>query len=136
MAGNDRPIAIRADYRERPSGIPALLAAEASLAVTLEQLPLGDYILSSRLVIERKTVADFAQSILDKRLFGQSEALAEAFAQVVFLIEGGSLYEGGRLHPNALRGALSYLTVLQGHTVLRSESAEDSARVDRHHGAP
>jgi len=126
MPSGDGPIIIRVDHRERASGIPELLAAIPRVEMTLESLPLGDYVLAPDLVVERKTVADFAQSILDKRLFTQAEALGEAFDKVVYLIQGASLYEGSRLHPNALRGALSYLGVLQGHTLLRTDNAEDS----------
>jgi len=127
MPSGDGPIIIRVDHRERASGIPQLLAAMPRVEITIESLPLGDYLLGTGLVVERKTVADFAQSILDKRLFAQAEALGEAFHKVVYLVEGASLYEGGRLHPNALRGALSYLGVLQGHTLLRTDDPEDSA---------
>lgn len=52
---------ILADYRERRSTLPSLL--EDSFNVTLAQLPVGDYVLP-HIVIERKRLDDFAQSII------------------------------------------------------------------------
>ena len=127
MFAKGEPILIRVDQRERASGVPERLAAIENVTIEVEQLELADYILSPRLAVERKSTDDLIASILDKRLFAQSEQLREAFEQVIYLIEGPSLYAAGRLHPNAIRGALSYLAVLQGHTILRSEDVDDSA---------
>lgn len=120
-------VLIRADHREVAGGVPEMLSALEGVSVRVEQLDVADYVLSERLAVERKTAADFAASIVDRRLFAQVERLQERYARVVYLIEGGGLYEGHTLHPNAVRGALSFLAVLSGATVLRSEGPEDSA---------
>jgi DNA gyrase subunit B len=49
-------VTILFDHRETRSGVPAALTA-AGIAVAPEQLPAGDYIVSDRLVVERKTGA-------------------------------------------------------------------------------
>ncbi|MFH1084387.1 MAG: ERCC4 domain-containing protein [Chloroflexota bacterium] len=121
------PVLIRMDHREAVSGITEHLRALGWVTVQVEALELGDYILGPRVAVERKTAADLAASILDKRLFSQAERLSAAYERPIYLIEGPGLYDASHLHPNAIRGALSYLIVLAGITVLRSESAEDSA---------
>lgn len=121
------PVTIRADHREVAGGVPGLLAAVEGVTVVLEQLDVADYVLSARLAVERKTIPDFAASIVDRRLFGQVERLGRRYERVVYLIEGAGLYEEHNLHPNAVRGALSYLAVLSGATIVHSEGPEDSA---------
>jgi len=122
-----KTITIHVDHREAASGIPEQLSQVKNVELVIEQLPLGDYVLSPQLAVERKSAADLAASILDRRLFSQCEQLTETFERVIYLIEGASLYKASNLHPNALRGAISYLTVLAGVTILRSETVEDSA---------
>lgn len=120
-------VLIRVDHREVGSGVPECLGGLEWVRLQIEQLDLADYVLSPRVAVERKSAGDFVASILDRRLFAQAEQLKEAYEQVVYLVEGQSLYEGRNVHPNAIRGALSYLAILGGYSVLRSESPEDSA---------
>src|SRR4051794_11288641 len=89
------------DHRERRSGIPAALQ-KAGIDVAVEQLPVGDYILSDRLVVERKTGADLAASIKDRRLFDQVERLEEAYPAVVLIVEGTPIH----ISEASWRGAL------------------------------
>ena len=127
MSPAPEPILIRADHREIGSGVPEALAEMEGVRLLVEQLPLGDYVLSQRAVVERKSAADLAASILDRRLFAQADQLVRACALVVYLIEGEGLYAASHLHPNAIRGALSYLVMLGGVSVLRAVDAADSA---------
>ena len=125
MGQSETGIVIQVDHREVASGLPALLE-ELGVRVEVQQLQVADYVLSSRVAVERKSAADFASSIIDRRLFNQVEEL-EAYDLVIFLVEGPALYEVTNVHPNAIRGALSYLVVLEGMSLLRTENAEDSA---------
>lgn len=118
---------ILVDHRELGSGVPEALRELRSVEVAVETLNLGDYVLSPKVVVERKSASDFCASILDKRLFAQAAQYTHAYERVVFLVEGPSLYEVSNLHPNAIRGALSYLVVLGGVTLLPSEDPRDSA---------
>jgi hypothetical protein len=91
-------VTILFDHRETRSGVPAALEA-AGIAVAPEQLPAGDYIVSDRLVVERKTGADLAASIKNRRLFEQVERLSAAFSAVVLVVEGEPIHmprEAGR----------------------------------------
>jgi len=78
---------IYVDVREEKSGIPRLLE-EAGLLVVRKQLPMGDYLISDTVVIERKTAYDFARSLFDGRLFEQARRLAESYPLVFYIVEG------------------------------------------------
>jgi ERCC4-type nuclease len=94
--------------------------------VQRKMLLMGDFVVSDRIVIEKKTVRDFVQSITDKRLFTQLRAMKDNFEKPLLLIEGeASLY--GQLHPNTIRGALSAITVDFGIPILWTKDLADTA---------
>ena len=80
-------IRIYADVREDPSGIPSLLES-SGLLVIRRSLPIGDYVISDDVVIERKTARDFLKSLFDGRLFDQASRAVEAYDNLVYVIEG------------------------------------------------
>lgn len=127
MPNPREPVLIQVDHREVGSGVVEALRALDGMNVEVLQLELADYILAPQVVVERKSAADLAASIVDRRLFAQVRQLTPVFERVIYLIEGASLYQGSRLHPNAIRGALSYLVVLAGVSIMRTESPEDTA---------
>jgi Fanconi anemia group M protein len=102
----DRKPRILADAREPDSVCDCLEAQGAE--IEMRQLGLGDYVLSERLVAERKTRADFESSIFDGRLFSQAADLCKAYQRVVVIVEGEALSES-RLSKGALLGAYSSL---------------------------
>ena len=64
------PLRIIVDDRERADGkVLAALAARDDVTVEIARLEVGDYRVERRVVVERKTVADFAASLIDGRLF-------------------------------------------------------------------
>ena len=95
-----------ADNREPDSVCDSLEALGAE--VEMRQLEIGDYILSDRLVVERKTRADFEASIFDGRLFSQVSGLCAALPRVVVIVEGDAPDES-RLSRKALLGAYAAL---------------------------
>ena len=108
------------DHRERHSPVPAALV-RAGIEVDLTDLPVGDYVLSPDLAVERKGPSDLGASIRDGRLFDQAERLQAVFPQAVLLLEGEP-----RIAEDAWRGAVCRL-VEDGFTVLHSLDTEDSA---------
>ncbi len=72
------------------------------------RLLVGDFILSERVCVERKTAADFESSIIDGRLFNQAGELKNHFESPLVALVGD---EFQRIHPKALRGAFIALTV-------------------------
>ena len=97
---------IAVDNREPDEVCDALEGLGAE--IELRQLSLGDYQLSDRLIVERKTRADFESSIIDGRLFSQVPDLCAAVPRVVLIVEG-SPDSDSRLSRAALLGAYSSL---------------------------
>ena len=121
------------DQRELDSTIARDLSTRDDLGVRLETLAVGDYVLSDRVAVERKTIADFLDSLLaeeDRSLFEQVGDLVRHYDRPVLLVEGeGDLYAERNVHPNAIRGALASLAVDFGASVLRSRDATDTAEL-------
>lgn len=117
------PVRIVVDHRE-PEEIDALLRQAPNVVVERAALALGDYVLADgKVIVERKSVADFEASVIedDKRLFNQAERLGfEAGVLGVVLIEGDLYGRAARMLPQQISGALSYLAVIKGLSILPS----------------
>ncbi|QCS44192.1 DEAD/DEAH box helicase [Natrinema versiforme] len=121
-------VEIVADQREMDANIARDLSRREEIDVRLETLDVGDYVLSDRVVVERKSVADFVDSLVggDRSVFEQVGAMARHYSRPIVVVEGEGLYEQRDIHPNAVRGALSSLAVDFGASVLRTESEDDT----------
>jgi Fanconi anemia group M protein len=122
-------VEVVADQRELDSHIARDLSTREGVETRLETLAVGDYVLSDRVVVERKTVEDFLDTLLgeDRSLFQQVGDAARFYARPVVVIEGERLYEARNVHPNAVRGALASLAVDFGASVLRTDDPDDTA---------
>ena len=58
------------------------------LEVTVEELPIGDYIFNDKVVFEFKKVPDFIASIQDNRVFNQAISQAEEYPYHFVIIQG------------------------------------------------
>lgn len=58
------------------------------IEIERETLPVGDYLISDRVCIERKTISDFEGCIVSGRLFEQIKRLTDAYSSPIILIEG------------------------------------------------
>lgn len=101
------------DTRESNSRVPKLLK-ERGARLNPVELEVGDYILSNRLVVERKTYSDFINSILDGRLFqsispGQNSQLTKLAQQklplLILELESDTIEK--QIHLNSIMGAIS-----------------------------
>ncbi len=117
-------VTIVADTREEV--VPDILESEGDVRVVRRALPVGDYVLSDRVVVERKAGKDFERSIIDGRLFSQAKALSETYMRPVIIVEGEM---GMKLHPNALRGALASLAIDYGISVIFTDSPLETAHL-------
>lgn len=86
LSKNSRQRSIVLDTRELRGSIPMALFARGIkiVPVTLE---VGDFILTPRTAVERKTVPDLYGSFASGRLFNQAEALSRHYANPCLLIE-------------------------------------------------
>jgi ERCC4-type nuclease len=125
------PLHIVVDDRERADGrVLAALAARDDAAVEVARLKVGDYRVERRVVVERKTAADFAASLIDGRLFPQAAALALAPERAVLILEGcGQDWRDTGVRREALQGALITIGVFFGVAVVHSDAPEETARL-------
>ncbi len=56
--------------------------------VDVKALPIGDFVLSTDVVVERKTAEDFVKSVIDGRLFSQLVSMREAYTRPLLILEG------------------------------------------------
>lgn len=119
-------VRIKADYREKGSALLKELLSQ-NVEIDLEQLPVGDYHISGDVVVEFKTVGDFVDSILDGRILSQARDLKQ-YKKPVIIVQGDEdLYSQRRIHPNAVRGMISALTINFGIPIIRCLNPKDSA---------
>lgn len=122
---------LRVDCSERNAELLALARQCEDFNVRIERLTIGDYWIDDGAVIERKTYADFATSLVDGRLFPQAAALARSPHRPVILLEGPKPAEMPHVHPHSLKGALVSLAVMWRLPVVHARDAEDSLRILR-----
>lgn len=95
------------DDRELKSAVVKDLFRKG-VALKPVRLETGDFIVSSRVAVERKDAKDFEASIIDGRLFVQAGHLKNAFESPLLALVGSNFE---RIQPKALRGAFMSLAV-------------------------
>jgi len=118
--------AIIADYRESPSGIPALLT-QYGAEVTVAQLKTGDYTINNEIAVERKSAEDFIHSLVSGRLFTQCARLRKTTLRPLLLLEGNPYQTRHQIDHRAVRGALLSISVSWYIPVIYSKNQKDSA---------
>ena len=120
---------ILADSRETKSQILKKLKDDGYIIKT-EQLDVGDYIISDKIAIERKTPEDFINSILDKRIFSQIKKLRENFSSPLLVIEGEEdIYSIRKIHPNAILGTLASITLNYHVPIIYTKNGIETANL-------
>lgn len=97
------------------------------ILITQETLSIGDFIISDRTAIERKTIEDFVASIIDGRLFEQISNLKSAYEMPILLIEGESFQTSRNIAPEAVMGAVASVIVDFGVPVVWTRSPSETA---------
>ncbi len=127
---DDDTVEIVVDQRELNSTIARDLSTREGIETRLETLEVGDYVCSDRVVVERKSVTDFVDTLVggERSMFEQVGEMASHYARPVVIVEGeGDLYEERNVHPNAIRGALASLAIDFDASVLRTTDSSDTA---------
>jgi len=118
-------VRIIADYREKGSNVLKELLDNVNLS--LEKLAIGDYLLSSKVAVEFKTIPDFVDSIIDGRLLSQLKELKK-YERPLLIIEGtDDIYSVRKIHPNSIRGMIATITVSYGIPIIQTRNAKDTA---------
>jgi Fanconi anemia group M protein len=121
-------IEIIVDNRERASQVLRNLS-KMGFKIHFKQLQIADYVLSSRVGVERKIVTDFLQSLIDGRLLDQVIDLKTKYQKPLLLIEGEDLYGRRALHPEAIRGVLMAISITLGVPIQWTKNEEETAQL-------
>jgi len=127
--GEGETVEIVVDQRELDASIARDLSTREGVETRLETLAVGDYVLSDRVVVERKAVPDFLETLTggDRRLFEQLGGAARHYGRPVVVIEGEDLYGRRNIHPKAIHGALASMAVDFGASVMQTGGEEETA---------
>lgn len=140
---------IKIDMREREliEEVNKLLPNYEGIEIKIENLPLGDMILSSDdkdfIILERKTVADLSASIKDGRYEEQSfrlNGLSHPNHNIIYIIEGAinssteSKFRGNfkfkakeTINPTTIYSAMFSLNFFKGFSVFRTFGLDETA---------
>jgi len=101
---------------------------DLGISVRTAQLVSADYLVSGKVGVELKKVADFVNSIVDGRLLGQVKDLKNNFDKAVVIIEGEEdIYSVRNVHANAIRGMLASIVLDFSVPVLYTKNPRDTA---------
>lgn len=121
--------AITVDDRETSSRVTVRLH-ELGASIALQRLEFGDYAIGDRILVERKTVQDFMDTLIERDLFGQIRAMADVVPRPILILEGEEdLYKVRNINPNAVRGTLAAITVDMNVTLFHTKDADDTAEL-------
>ena len=127
---NAGPVTIIADDREQKSGVVDSLREINNVHIIVKRLSVGDYLAQHRLLFERKTLKDFAVSLVDGRLFKQTIRLANTNYKSILILEGtGKDLIETSVRREAIQGALINISLILGIPVLRSINPHETARL-------
>lgn len=114
------------DSRERNQALLDRLC-ENGICIDNKTIPIGDYILSDRVCIERKTLSDFQSSIRDGRIFEQIKALKYNYTTPLMIVEEDK--NEFRMNKQSVLGALCSIAVREGVNVLFSADPIETADI-------
>ena len=122
---NADQIVIACDNRETASSVVRNLSL-MGVNLRLEQLSVGDYIISKRVGIERKSSKDFTDSIKDGRLFKELKNLTDNYERAILILEEDP-FENSSLDENAIYGAISSIILNLGVSIYKTKDAKETA---------
>lgn len=124
------------DSRENKQFIKEFTKEKINIEV--KQLITADFIIQTKNLegniqqvgIERKTITDLLNSIIDKRLINQLILLKENFDIPLLIIEGEeNIYKIRDFHPNTIRGMLLTVAVDFQIPIINSRSIKDTCQI-------
>lgn len=119
-------IKIIVDNRESRSNVIRFLSGKDA-EIETQQLDVGDYVLSSRIGVERKNVDDFLNSLIDGKLFTQMKSLRAAYSRPILIVEGEGLLTKRNISHNAIFGSFVSIIVDFGIPIITTQSAHETA---------
>jgi Fanconi anemia group M protein len=129
-ANSTDQLKIIVDHREFKSKVVRELVGRG-VNIDPKQLPIGDYIISDSICVERKLVNDFLQSLIDGRLFSQLKALKKAYSKPIMILEGVGLLTSRKINTSAIYGALVSIASDFGVPIISTENAMETSEIIR-----
>ena len=126
--GTNNEIKIIIDHREYRSKVVRNLM-ELGISIDSQQLNVGDYILSSRIGVERKKVDDFLNSLINGKLFTQISKLRDAYSRPMLIIEGEGLLTKRNIKHNAIFGSLVSIMIDYGIPIFTTKNDIETANI-------
>ncbi len=125
---NEVELTIFVDQRETRSGVARFLQ-KAGVNLKLRNLGIGDYIVSDRVCIERKSAVDFLDSLVNKRrnLLEQIHRMKNEYEKPLLVIEGDSIYGQRNVHPNVVRAVMATIAVDLSVPIIQTRDEADTA---------
>lgn len=117
---------IIADLRERNNELFKELENNG-IVIEYAAIPVGDYILSDRLCIERKTINDFQSSIINGRLFEQIGSLKNTYELPLIILEGS--IEEFYMSKESINGAICSIFLRERMQIIRSSGPIETAQI-------
>ena len=115
------------DTREFRSKVVKELFSKGIIMQSL-MLGVGDYLIGKDVCVERKSVKDFVNSLVDKRIFTQLRRMKDEFRNPLLIVEGAeNIFSVRKVHPNSLRGLLLSISVDYNIPVLFSRDEAETA---------
>ena len=123
------------DHREDKKILREL--AKEGIDYERKQLGVADFLIQSKssgeeitVAIERKTLQDFVNSIIDKRLLVQLAELRQKYTVAVLIVEGEeNIYRLRNIHPNAIRGMFVTIAIDFQIPIVRTLNPRDTIMV-------
>jgi len=100
-----------------------------SIKYDIEQLDIGDIIVSKDIAIERKEGSDFISSLMDNRLFEQLLRMKETYPKPILILEGlnDNVFENTGMNIKSIYGALAFISYKLEIAVIPTRNIEDTA---------
>ncbi|MBW3469710.1 ERCC4 domain-containing protein [Arthrospiribacter ruber] len=123
------PLQIVIDDRE-PQAIVDQILDFKNIIVRKERLPIGDYLLDSDLLVERKSVPDFCASVKDGRLFKQVAKLANSKVRPCLILEGKEKeFRETGFKKKAIQGMIISISLVFKIPIVRSKSPKQTISI-------
>lgn len=122
--GVTEPFPLVVDCHE-PEDLVDLLRA-AGVPLEVQKLHPADFIVGS-VAVERKSVRDFFNSLIQQRLFEQVNRLRETYACALLVLEGDISYFRELKNPAAFWGAYASISVDFGVPIVQTPTKADTA---------
>ncbi len=118
------------DHREKSAELLGYLSEQDNVNLIRKTLRLGDYLLDDGILIERKSVNDFIDSLCSGRLFSQMYRLSQSEYKTALLLEGkNSDIQNCNVSREAILGAISSISLILDIPILRTSTQIESAKI-------